>query len=60
MLLEFKKITSRTDLNINKVKSSKKINRTLATIFKEKNIEIWKASKYKKILNMKEILNNLV
>jgi dTDP-4-dehydrorhamnose reductase len=60
MLLEFKKITSRTDLNISKVKSSKKINRTLATIFKEKNVEIWKASKYKKILNMKEIINNLV
>ena len=33
------------------------INTTLNTIIKNKNLEIWKASKFKKTLTMEETLN---
>lgn len=57
LLIQLSKILRKNHLYIVKANSKYKINRTLKTILKNKNLEIWQASKFKKILTMKEIIN---
>ena len=57
LLIQFSKILRMSHLNIIKINSNYKINRTLKTTQKNKNLEIWESSKFKKILTIKEILN---
>jgi dTDP-4-dehydrorhamnose reductase len=56
LLIQFSKILRMNHINLVKTNSKYKINRTLNTIIKNKNLEIWQASKFKKILTMEEIL----
>lgn len=47
---------NRSDLKLNKVNHSQKINRTLSTINKKLVNQIWKMSSFKKKLNIKEMV----
>jgi dTDP-4-dehydrorhamnose reductase len=58
LLRLFKKKINRNDIFIKKVKANVRINRTIDTIFKNKNLQIWKKSDFNKQLNISEIVIN--
>ena len=60
LLKLFKKILNRSDIEIKKVLSNKKIDRTLGTIHPSLNKLIWRKSIFKKCLNMKNIVDTLI
>ena len=59
LLRLFSQRFSRNDVVIKKGKSTLAVNRTLSTINKKINLEIWNKSVYKKILNIKDIVENI-
>ena len=59
LLLLFQKVFKRRDLNIKKVNSKSKINRTLKTIYFKKNLEIWNKSIYSGIPNIQKLIKEL-
>jgi dTDP-4-dehydrorhamnose reductase len=58
LLRLFKKKINRNDIFIKKVKANVRINRTIDTIFKNKNLQIWKKSDFNKQLSISEIVIN--
>jgi len=58
LLSLFKKKLNRKDIFIKRVKAKIPVNRTIETIFKKKNLEIWKKSDFKKQLTISEIVIN--
>jgi dTDP-4-dehydrorhamnose reductase len=58
LLRLFKKKINRNDIFIKKVKAKVRINRTIDTIFKNKNLQIWKKSDFNKQLSISEIVIN--
>ena len=58
LLRLFKKKINRNNIFIKKVKANVRINRTIDTIFKNKNLQIWKKSDFNKQLSISEIVIN--
>ena len=49
---------NKSDIFIKRVKANIPVNRTIDTIFKNKNLQIWKKSDFKKQLTISEIVIN--
>ena len=58
LLKLFKKKMNKSDIFIKRVKANIPVNRTIDTIFKNKNLQIWKKSDFKKQLTISEIVIN--
>ncbi len=58
LLKLFKKKMNKNDIFIKRVKANIPVNRTIDTIFKNKNLQIWKKSDFKKQLSISEIVIN--
>ena len=58
LLKLFKKKMNKSDIFIKRVKANISVNRTIDTIFKNKNVQIWKKSDFKKQLTISEIVIN--
>jgi dTDP-4-dehydrorhamnose reductase len=58
-LLKLFKLRFKGNGQIRKIKSSNSINRVLKTNFRSINLKIWKLSNYKRILTIKEMINEI-
>jgi dTDP-4-dehydrorhamnose reductase len=58
LLKLFKKKMNKNDIFIKRVKANIPVNRTIDTIFNNKNLQIWKKSDFKKQLSISEIVIN--
>lgn len=56
IIKNFKLKLNRQDIKIKKIISSTKINRTLSTLYKKKNYEIWQKSIYKKAPSIQKLI----
>ena len=59
LLTKFKKILKRNDITIVRSKSNISIDRTLKTLYTDLNKKIWNKSKFKKCLNISDVVNKI-
>ena len=59
LLVLFSKVYKRDDLKINKVDSKNNVDRTLKTLYRKKNLELWKKSVYLKVPNIEKLIKEL-
>jgi dTDP-4-dehydrorhamnose reductase len=59
MLKCFADVFHRKDIDINKFEAPEKIDRTISTVYKNKNMDLWKAAGYVSIPTVKDLISEM-